>query len=152
MTYICVKEELSNFDLDGKWNDYIGLQKEVLTVLRNEKYFERKEVINAESKMLIKINAKGIRETLGNGNRFQTLPKKFKVYKIATIRHLPEIIRTGHMIEADVENSHSENGYHYAYINNIVKIDGEEFGVRVAIRKKIASNQFWIHNIDEKKL
>ena len=37
-----------------------------------------------ESGMEIRITAKGIRETLGNGNRFQTLPKKLKIKKVAT--------------------------------------------------------------------
>lgn len=152
MIEINSESEIALYNLDGKWNDYIGLQKEVLMVLRNDGFFEQNEVINAESNMLIKINAKGIRETLGSGNRFQMLPKKLKIYKVATIKYLSEIIRTGYVIDDDVENSHDENGYHYAYINNTIKIDGEEVGVRVAIKKKIASNHFWIHNIDEKKL
>ena len=49
--------------------------------------------------MIIRITAKGIKETLGIGNRFQTLPRELKELKIATIRFLPEIIKTGHVTE-----------------------------------------------------
>ena len=94
---------------------------------------------------------KGIRETLGNGNRFQTLPKKLKEYKVATIRYLPEIIKTGMVIEFDASNSHDKEGYRYAYIGNEILIDGEIVGVRISIKKKVGSNHFWIHNVDEYK-
>ena len=144
-------EELSDYNLDGKWNDYIGVQKEVISVLRTNNYFDKGDIVNTESGMLIRITAKGIRETLGNGNRFQMLPKKLKIYKISVIRILPKIIETGHVIADNVENSHSKDGYRYAYIGNRVYIDGNEIGVRVAIKKKIGSNHFWIHNIDEQK-
>ena len=80
----------------------------------------------------------------------QTLPKKLKMYKVAVIRSLPELIKTGYLIEDDVANSHSENGYKYAYIGNRAIIDGVVVGIRIAIKKKIGSNHFWIHNIDEK--
>lgn len=151
MVEIITENELALYNLEGKWNDYIGLQKEVLRVLRDEHFFEKNEIVNTDSNMTIRISPKGIRETLGSGNRFQTLPKVFKTYKIATIKYLPEIIRTGNIIEEDVANSHDENGYHYAYIGNMIFIDGVKYGVRIAIRKKVATNHFWIHNIDEIK-
>ena len=57
--------------------------------------------------MEIRITAKGIGETLGNGNRFQTLPKKLKIKKVATIRSLPRLIQSGYIIDDEVVNSHS---------------------------------------------
>lgn len=76
MEKICMNEELMRYNLTGKWNDYIGVQKEVLNVLRKEDFFTESEVINVQTGMLIKINAKGIKETIGPGMRFQALPKK----------------------------------------------------------------------------
>ena len=137
MVEIITENELALYNLEGKWNDYIGLQKEVLRVLRDEHFFEKNEIVNTDSNMTIRISPKGIRETLGSGNRFQTLPKVFKTYKIATIKYLPEIIRTGNIIEEDVANSYDENGYHYAYIGNMIFIDRVKYGVRIAIRKKL---------------
>ena len=148
MIKIDTKDELSLYDLEGKWNDYIGVQKEVLRVLREQEYFENSNIENIESKMSIRITTKGIRETLGNGNRFKTLPKCLKVCKISTIRSLPEIIKTGHLIEDNVKNIHNEE-YMFAYINNDVLLDGERIRIRIAIKKKISTNYFWIHNIDE---
>lgn len=37
MISINSKDELSLYNLEGKWNDYIGVQKEVLRVLRERK-------------------------------------------------------------------------------------------------------------------
>lgn len=148
MENIEVEKELQYYKLDGKWNDYIGLQKRVVSILRDSKFFDNNTIINLESGMEIRITAKGIRETLGSGNRFQTLPKQLKIKKVVTIRNLPKLIQGGYIIEDEVANSHSENGYKYAYIGNVVKLDGEETNVRIAIKKKIGTNHFWIHNID----
>ena len=146
-----IEKELQYYGLEGKWNDYIGLQKKVVSTLREEHFFEKPPIINEETGMEIRITAKGIRETLGSGNRFQTLPKKLKINKVATIRSLPELIRKGYVIADDVKNSHSENGYLYAYIGNSIMLDGRKTNIRIAIKKKIGSNHFWIHNIDECK-
>ena len=106
---VSTDQELSKFNLEGKWNDYIGVQKEVLHVLRQENFFDTMSVINFDSGMEIRI-----------------------------------------LIEDDVANSHSENGYKYAFIGNRAIIDGVVVGIRIAIKKKVGSNHFWIHNIDEK--
>lgn len=151
MINIDTKEELSLYNLEGKWNDYIGAQKEVLRVLREENFFEVYSSIKTKSGLCIRITSKGIRETIGNGNRFQTLPKKIKQYKVATIRYLPYLLQTGVVIDGDVENSHDKDGYRYAYIGNEIRIDEETVGVRISIKKKVDSNHFWIHNIDEYK-
>ena len=145
---INTEEQLSTFNLEGKWNDYIGVQKEVVKVLKNEGFFDNNSVVNEDSGMEVKINAKGVRETLSSGNRFQTLPKELKRYKVATIRKLPDLIRTGKLLDDNVKNSHDPNGYRYAYIENNAIVDDKVVGVRIAIKKKVNTNYFWIHNID----
>lgn len=148
MNSINTKDELSLYDLEGKWNDYIGVQKEVLKVLRDKNFFIESNILNEESGMCVRITTKGIRETLGNGNRFKALPKRLKMLKIATIRSLPILIKTGHIILDNVENKHESDGYMFAYIGNEILIDGEVVRVRIAIKKKVSTNYFWIHNID----
>lgn len=123
----------------------------MLKVLREKNWFENNEVTNEETNLQIRITSKGIRETLGNGNRFQTLPKKLKEYKVITIRYLAELIKTGLVVEIDAPNSHDKDGYRYAYIKNEILINGDWVGVRISIKKKVDSNHFWIHNIDEYK-
>lgn len=130
MESIIVEKELSLYNLDGKWNDYIGVQKEVLQVLRRENFFVNSEIINKKTGMNIKINAKGIKESLGTGRRFQAL--------------LAELIAD------DIENIHEENGYMFAYLGHEIMIDGKLSYIRISIKKKMTSNWFWIHNIDEK--
>lgn len=145
------KEQLATYNLEGKWNDYIGAQKQIIKILKTEGFFEQKQVTNEETGMIVRINPKGIKETLGKGNRYQVLPKKFKEYKVITLRVLPKLIETGYLIEDDVDNMHEEGGYKYAYIGNEVVIDEKRVSVRISIKKKVGSNHFWIHNIDEYK-
>ena len=142
-------EELSTYNLEGKWNDYIGVQKEVIGVLKEEGYFEDNQVTNASTGMIIRINPKGIKETLGTGKRFQSLPKKLKEFKIATIRSLPRIIETATLVADNVPNKHKENGYEFAYFSNTIQIGSDNVRVRLSVKKKIGTNLFWMHNIDE---
>ena len=151
MISIRLEEELAQYNLNGKWNDYIGVQKEVLEILRREGFFNEDEVVNQEIGMSIKINPKGIKETIGKGKRFQNLPKKLKQCKIATLRHLKHIIKNAELIADDVENYHEKNGHVFAYLKTEIVIDEEKFGVRITIKKKVGANWFWIHNIDENK-
>ncbi len=144
-------EELASYDVDKKWNDYIGLQKSIIDTLRSEEFFENNVVENMESGMLVRITTKGIKETLGAGKRFQSLPKVLKELKIATLRYLPEIIKQGSILEDNVENKHKTEEYLFAYIMSNVVIDNEEYKVRISIKKKVASNLFWIHHIDYMK-
>jgi len=116
-----------------------------------EGFFENNVVENEESGMLITITAKGIKETLGAGKRFQALPKVLKELKIATLKYLPEIIKHGSILEDNVENTHKKEDYMFAYIMSNVIIDNEEFRVRISVKKKVASNLFWIHHIDYMK-
>lgn len=69
MVRINKSDELSVYDLEGKWNDYIGAQKEIITVLKSEGFFERGTVVNAETGMEIRITPKGVKETIGKGKR-----------------------------------------------------------------------------------
>ena len=64
-----MEQELSFFNLDKKWNDYIGAQKEIVSKLKDDQYFECSEIINRETGMRIRISPKGIKETIGKGNR-----------------------------------------------------------------------------------
>ena len=145
------REEIASYDVGKKWNDYVGLQKRVIDTLREEGFFENNVVENVESGMRIRITAKGIKETLGAGKRFQSLPKTLKELKIATLRFLPEIIKQGKILEDNVENIHKKEDYLFAYILSNIVIDNEEYRVRVSVKKKVASNLFWIHHIDYMK-
>lgn len=151
MESVCKKDELLRYNLEGKWNDYIGVQKEVLKVLRKENFFTDDKVIIHQTGMVIKINAKGIKETIGPGKRFQALPKSLKEEKIATIRHLKRLIENAELVSDNVPNSHYGNGYTFAYLKAYIKIDNKSVIIRITIKKKIAVNWFWIHNIDEIK-
>ena len=79
--HICLEKELKKYNLEGKWNDYIAVQKEVLRVLKEANFFEDNIVIHKDSGIVIKITPRGIRETFGTGKRFNTLPKHLKQSK-----------------------------------------------------------------------
>lgn len=151
MVNINMEKELALYNLEGKWNDYIGVQKEVVSVLKRNGFFINNEVINEATGMHIKINVKGIKETIGSGKRFQILPKNLKQYKIVTLRHLKRIIEMADIISDNVCNIHEKNGYLFAYLGSEVMIDGKKVGIRISIKKKVSANWFWIHNIDENK-
>jgi len=53
--YINLQAELSKYNVGGKWNDYVGLQKRIVNVLKEEGYFENNEVVNRESGMIVRI-------------------------------------------------------------------------------------------------
>lgn len=46
---------------------------------------------------------------------------------------------------------HHEEGYTFAYLMAKIMIDGKVVSIRITVKKKIAVNWFWIHNIDELK-
>lgn len=114
-------------NLEGKWNDYIGVQKEVIAVLKKLDYFKQDNIINLETEMMIRLTTKGIKETLGKGKRFQNLPKVVKQQKVATLRVLPSLIKEGALI------------------------DNEMHSIRIAVKKKANSKHFYIHHIDTEK-
>ena len=88
----------------------------MIAVLTKEEFFRDNAVINQNSGLSIKINKKGIKETIGAGKRFQKLPKKS-----------------------------------FAYLRNQIIIDDELIDIRISIMKRIDSNWFWIHHVDEKE-
>ena len=90
-----IDAEIKSYGVETKFNDYIGMQKGVVSVLREEGFFDNNVITNEGTGIQIAITAKGIKETLGSGNRFQTLPRDLKRLKVATIRALPEIIKKG---------------------------------------------------------
>lgn len=151
MININIKEELSQYDLYHKWNDFVAVQKEVISVLKKEGYFNQTDIVNKKTGMIIRVTTKGIKETLGAGKRFQALPRKIKENKIATLRYIKQLIEDAEMIVDNVENIHDTNGYMFAYFVSQINIDDELYYVRISVKKKIASNIFWMHNIDERK-
>lgn len=151
MISINSKDELSLYNLEGKWNDYVGVQKEVITVLREENFFDQVAVLNNKTNMIIRLTTRGIKETLGNGTRFHYLPKEVKIQKIVTLRYLPKLIKKAHLIEDEVENYHGEYANRFAYFQNRVKIDGKIYRVRIVVCKKVGSNHFYIHHVDTEK-
>ena len=142
---INIGEEIRNFGVEEKMNDYIGVQKIILPILEQQDFFG--EIVNDESGMVIEITRKGIKETLGNGKRFQSLPKALKELKLATLRSLPELIRAAHLVQDNVENSHG-NPPKYAYFMIEVDINDVNLNVRINVRKTSAKNKFWLHIVD----
>lgn len=140
-----IQKEISSYGVEQKMNDYIGLQKVILPILEQEGLF--KEVINEETGMVIEITKKGIKETLGSGNRFQKLTRKLKELKIVFIRSLPELIRKAHLLQDDVINFHG-NSSKYAYFVLDAEINGLSVRIRIVVKKTSAKNRFWLHMID----
>lgn len=147
--HLHLNDELQNYNLNGKWNDYIAVQKEVLRVLKEEDFFNDNTVVHRESGMMIKITPRGVRETFGNGKRFNATSKSTKQRKVATIIHIKDLIKTATLLSDNVPNFHSDSNSLFAYLENTLQIDNFEFSVRITIQKKISTNLFYIHHIDE---
>ncbi len=98
--------------------------------------FSQTDVENRETKMIVRITTKGVKETLEAGKTFQSLPKKLKENKIATLGYLKQIIENANLIIDDVENFHDKNGYMFAYFGCNVLIDEEKYYVRISVKKK----------------
>lgn len=143
--------ELSFFGLDSL-NDYVGVQKKVYQKLLDSGFLRsdtrRRVVVNKDSGMEIEIGRGGINETFGPGSRFKNLPRRLKELKVATIRHLPEIIEDGVLTADDQPNEHNPgSGLRYAYIRCDIEVDGDPMTVSVDIRKSRQKNKFWIHEV-----
>lgn len=151
MESISTKLELSIYNLDRKWNDYIGAQKEIISTLKKENYFENNDIVNIQTGMVVRLTPKGIKETIGKGKRFQSLPKAVKQQKVVTIRSLPILIKEAKLLEDNIPNYYSEEGNCFAYFISQILIDNEIHNVRIAVKKKINSNHFYIHHIDTEK-
>ena len=143
--------ELKKYNIENKLNDYIAVQKAVVNHLKETGFFDKNGiVVNEETGMQIRINPRGIKETLSNGKRFQTLPKELKKLKIATLEKLPEIIQQGILLDDNVENLHGNNET-FAYFETPVNINGDNYRVKVDVKKSIETNKFWMHNVLLKK-
>ena len=140
-----IQKEISSYGVEQKMNDYIGLQRIIISTLEEEGFF--REVVNEETGMIIEITKKGIKETLGSGNRFQKLTRKLKELKIVFIRNLPELIRKAHLLHDDVINFHG-NSSRYAYFVLDAEINGLSVRIRIVVKKTSAKNRFWLHMID----
>jgi len=99
--------------------------------------------------MMIKVTPRGIRETFGNGKRFNTTTKPTKLRKIATIIHIKTLIKNSKLILDNVPNFHPDSNSTFAYLESKIQIDSCTFSIRITIQKKISTNVFYIHHIDE---
>ncbi len=136
-------------------NDYIHVQKQVLSTLEKEGFFtdtenRRRTDVNKESGMVIETNKSGIDETF-NDNNYGRRGKLLKYAKLATVRMLPEIIRDGHLVGDNVGNTHEGKTVQYAYIEHNVVVDGVPMTVKVDIRKSRDKNKMWVHSIHTQK-
>lgn len=131
-------------------NDYIGVQKAVLKKLTEDGFFAdgNNVVVNQESGMTVAITKDGIRETLGKGSRFETLPSKLKKLKIATIQQIPELIKSATVRMNNVANYHNPSSdLKYVYLTSMAKIDNKEYEVEIIVRGSREKNKFWMHKI-----
>ena len=141
---INIDEEVKSFNVEDKLNDYIAVQKQVIPILEKENFYGY--VKNEATGMEIDIGKKGIKETLGSGTRFHTLPRKFKELKIATLRSIPNMLIKAVLKEDNVQNVHG-NGIAYMYYEINVEIQNEIYNVRFDIKKTPQKNKFWIHGV-----
>lgn len=131
-------------------NDYIGVQKAVLKKLTEDGFFAdgNNVVVNQESGMTVAITKDGIRETLGKGSRFETLPSKLKKLKIATIQQIPELIKSATVRMNNVANYHNPSSdLKYVHLTSMAKIDNKEYEVEIIVRGSREKNKFWMHKI-----
>lgn len=145
---IDIQKEISEFGVSNKLNDYIGVQKRVLFKLEDEKFFE--QVTNRASGIVIGITRKGIKETLGSGKRFQTLPRAIKMLKIATIHSLPAIIQNAEIPVKCSDNLHYDAAQ-FLYFETHISLNGVPCKITFDVKKTSAKNHFWIHYVNIKK-
>lgn len=133
-------------------NDYVGVQKAVISTLSSEGFFDNNVIVNKDSGMEIEITKDGIKETLGSDMRFEKLPRKLKELKLLTLRVLPMVIEKAKLTDSDVNNIHSEQSeLKYSYLTQDITISNgthqEKYTITVAIRRSRQKNKFWIHEI-----
>ena len=145
-------EEITKSFNITKPNDYVHVQKQVFSTLKNEGFFTSEDKssridYNEDSGMVIETNKSGIKETF-NGDNYKNLGKAKKVLKLATIRKLPEIIKNGKLVANDVDNYHDKNSVtRFAYIEFEIEIDGKDVSVKIDIKKSPQKNKFWVHSV-----
>ena len=132
-------------------NDFVYIQKKVLTALNNENFFNQNNkniVVNADTDIVVSITRNGIRETLSIEKRYVKLPRKIKAAKIAVIDNLPDMIRYAEVVNENEKNYHSKEGSPFLVLNHPAIVDGEKYNVEIKIRKTPAENKFYIHNMN----
>lgn len=154
---IDVQAEVDFFGIKS-FNDYVGVQKSVYNKLLKAGFFDaatnRRTIENADTGIAVEIGRDGIFETFGPGMRYARLPGELKRLKIATVRHLPEIIRYGEVVEGDVPNVHNaKSDLTYTYVEHPITVGNKTFYVTVDIRRSRQTNKFWVHHVhvDAKK-
>ncbi len=131
-------------------NDFVYIQKKVLTALNNENFFNQNNkniVVNADTDIVVSITKSGIRETLSTEKRYFSLPRKIKTAKIAVIDSLPDIIRHAEVVNDNEKNYHSKEGSSFLVLNHPAIVDGENYNVEIKIKKTPVENKFYIHNM-----
>ena len=135
--------------------DYIHVQRQVMATLLKENFFTDNELrsrtdTNKMSGMVVETNKSGINETF-DFNNYARLGKSKKALKLATIRHLPEIIENGELYEDNVSDEHKNSpNKKFAYIQFEIDIDGKQVLVKIDIKKSPRKNKFWVHRVDIK--
>ena len=131
-------------------NDFVYIQKKVLTALNNENFFNQNNkniVVNADTDIVVSITKSGIRETLSTEKRYFSLPRKIKTAKIAVIDSLPDIIRHAEVVNDNEKNYHSKEGSSFLLLNHPAIVDGENYNAEIKIKKTPVENKFYIHNM-----
>lgn len=140
----------------AKINDYRHVQIQVFNTLVNEGFFDENAsriVTNANSGMKVEINESGIEEAFDPKN-YGNHGKRLKILKLASIRHVPDIIENGTLTFDNEKNYHNDNSnVKYAYIEGQTILNGKPVAIRITVRKSLQKNKFWVHNIytNEKK-
>lgn len=131
-------------------NDYVSVQKRVIDTLNNENFFNQNNkniVVNADTNIVVSITKGGIKETLSTEKRYFSLPRKIKTAKIAVIDSLPDMIRYAEVVNENEKNYHSKEGSSFLVLNHPAIVDGENYNVKIKIKKTPVENKFYIHNM-----
>lgn len=146
---VSTKNELSYyFGNDIRLNNISYTQSKVKNKLKQNNFFNtnnRNISVNADTSVVVEISPDGIDETLSYGNKFQTIPRKVKEAKIATIRSLPEMIKYAEVKEQNQKNYHG-NKSKFLVLTHPAIVDGIAYEVEIKV-KKTSKNKFYIHNL-----
>lgn len=110
-------------------------------------------ILNEETGLHIEVWKRGIDETFRKGRYYPALSEEMKIAKIASVEHLPELIRTGTVRAPEKENfKNATYKSSFVYLKNEIEIDGKEYLVTMDIKKlPDNSNRFYIHDIKLKE-
>ncbi len=134
-----------------KPGDYVHVQKQVFSTLQAEGFFtdeggRSRTDVNAQTGMEIVTTRKSINETF-SVESYKHVSTRLRLAKLATIRSVPEIIRTGELIADNVSNEKkTSSNLKFAYFRKIMIVDGETVEVTLTVRKS-DKNKFYVHHI-----